>query len=73
MTCQRCKTDEARYCAYTVELQIPVCASCAWMALESGIAIDVLHRWRTDQHPDETKKSVDPIWHLNKTADDLPC
>ncbi len=65
MNCQRCKTDEARYCAYTDKLQIPVCASCAWKALELGIAIDVLHRLQTDHQPGDTKKSLGPIRCLN--------
>ncbi len=60
MNCQRCKRDEARYYVFTNVIKIPVCTSCAWIALESGIAIDVLHRWRTDHWPGETKKSLDP-------------
>jgi len=51
MNCQRCKTDEARYCVFTNIIKIQVCASCAWIALESGLAVDTLPKLRSIHLP----------------------
>ncbi len=39
MNCQRCKSNEVRYRAYTKAMDTKVCTSCAIVALQLGIAI----------------------------------
>ncbi len=52
MNCQRCKANGARYRVFTDILNLEVCTSCVIKALEVGIAVEVLPRFRlqTDDH-----------------------
>jgi len=65
MNCQRCKIDEAQYCVFTNIINIPVCTSCAWIALESGLAVDTLSKLRSIHLPGNV---LDGDLHLNSAA-----
>ncbi len=39
MNCQRCKSNEVRYRAYTKAMDTKVCTSCAIVALQLGITV----------------------------------
>ncbi len=67
MNCQRCKTDEARYRVFTDIMNLEVCPSCAIKAVEVGIAVEVLPRFRllTDDQPGDV---LDGDLPLNSAA-----
>jgi hypothetical protein len=50
MKCERCLADKARFRVHTDAINTPVCASCAWRALELEIAVEpLLPGLRTDR------------------------
>ncbi len=51
MNCERCSADEARFRAYSDIINLIVCASCAIIAIELGIAIDTLPKLRSIHLP----------------------
>ncbi len=67
MNCQRCQANEARYRVFTDIMNLEVCSSCAIKAVEVGIAVEVLPRFRlqTDDQPGDV---LDGDLPLNSAA-----
>lgn len=42
VTCERCFTDEVRYCVFSDIINMKVCASCAKMARKLAISLELL-------------------------------
>lgn len=61
MNCERCLEDEARFRVHSDALNIAICASCAWRALELGIAVELLPRMQTEHQAGDIKESLDPL------------
>ncbi len=61
MNCERCSADEVRFRAYSDIINLIVCTSCAIIAIELGIAGEVLPRLRTDHHPGDVLNGDLPL------------
>jgi hypothetical protein len=61
MNCERCSADEVRFRVYSDIINLIVCISCAIIAIELGIAVEVLPRLRTDHQPSDVLNGDLPL------------
>ncbi len=59
MSCQKCLASKARHRVFSDVLNVEVCTSCAIIALELEIPVEVFPRLQTDHQPSHTEGSQD--------------